>query len=127
MGTSTIFKRFNDLHGNLSKMSKKELEEIDALHPFGEQNVTVRGWSVSMELHNGNFYPLIWWHGRLIHLKDAPRLLTNKHYNKYKGKYERFSDWTLLRVYLEAELKALDKEYKRTMAKQRRDKKRKTF
>jgi len=46
-------------------------------------------------------------------LRDAPLSLANKHYNKYTGKYSQISDWTLLKRYLEQELKELDAVYKR--------------
>ncbi|MFH1200405.1 MAG: hypothetical protein V1708_05025 [Candidatus Micrarchaeota archaeon] len=123
MGTSTIFRRFNDLHGNLAGMSKEDLEKIDQLSPWRAENESVRGWSILMELHNGNFNPLVWWHGRLFHLKDAPLLLTKKYYNRYTGKNSPASEWTLLRKYLEHELKELDKVYKRARAKEYRMKK----
>jgi hypothetical protein len=120
MGTSTIFKRFNDLHLDLARMSKKDLKKIDRLSPWAEEKEYVHGWSAEMELHNGNFYPLIWWYGRLMHLKDAPKLLNKKYYNKYTGKYSRYSEWSLLKSYLEHELEWLDKEYKRERAKEYR-------
>ncbi len=113
MGTSTIFRRFNDLHGTLASMSKEDLEKIDKLSPWRAEKESVHGWSILMELHNGNFHPLVWWYGQLFHLRDAPRLLTKKYYNKYTGKYLPASEWTLLKKFLEHELKELDKEYKK--------------
>ncbi len=122
MGTSTIFRRLNDLGGKLSTMSKEELEKIDNLSPWNGEKESVRGWNVLMEPHNGNFYPLIWWYGRLMRLEDAPQLLAKKHYNKYTGKYSPSSEWTLLKKYLEYELKKLDKEYKKLRRKSKRGK-----
>lgn len=126
MGTSTLFRRLNDLRTPLAGMSKADLEKLDKMSPWGgAEKERVGGWSILMELHNGNFHPLIWWYGRLIHLKDAPKMLTGKYYHKYSGKYSRSSEWTLLRKYLEAELKELDKEYLRFKARQYRNKKKK--
>lgn len=117
MGTSTIFKRFNDLSGRLSELSKEELGKIDRLSPWSAEKESVSGWSAVMELHNGNATPLIWWYGRLIRLTDAPGLLTKQYYNRYTGKYSQASEWTLLRKYLENELKMLDIEYKKARRK----------
>lgn len=123
MGTSTIFRRYNDWGGRLADMSKEDLEKIDKLSPWNNEKESVRGWSILMELHNGNVHPLIWWNGQMFHLRDAPKLLTKKHYNRYTGKYSQLSEWTLLKTYLERELKALDKEYKKLRTKQYRMKK----
>lgn len=122
MGTSTIFRRYNDVRFDLARMSKEDLEKLDELRPWGAEKESVHGWEALMELHNGNFHPLIWWYGRLFKLHDAPSLLTQRHYNRYTGKYSQASEWTLLRRHLEVELKALDKEYKRTRAKRYRRK-----
>ena len=62
MGTSTIFIRFNDLSRNPSQMTKQELKEFDLMVPYAEEKKRVAGWRAEMELHNGNFHPLIWWH-----------------------------------------------------------------
>jgi hypothetical protein len=43
MGTSTLFKRHNDLGGRLSNMPKEELEKIDNLNPWKEDKEVVRG------------------------------------------------------------------------------------
>lgn len=125
MGTSTLFRRYNDFGARLSNLSKKELKEIDALSPWKEEKGVVGGWSAVMELHNGNFYPLIWWYGRLFHLRDAPKILAKKHYNKYTGKMTREYEWTMLKTIIERELKDLDKEFMRAMARERRMKTRK--
>lgn len=125
MGTSTIFRRLNDLKRPLASMSKEELEKIDKLNPWSPQVDYVGGWDVQMELHNGNFHPLIWWYGGLLHLKDAPRKLDKMPYNRLTGKYTRVSEWTLLKKYLDAELNRLDKEYKKFKRKEYRNKKKK--
>ena len=104
MGTSTIFKRSNDFGGRLADMSKEELEMLDKLSPWKEDKDFVRGWSAIMELHNGNFNPLIWRYGRLFSLDDAPKILTKKYYSRYRGKTMREYEWTLLRRYLDAKL-----------------------
>lgn len=120
MGTSTLFKRHNDFGARLSTLSKKELEEIDMLSPWKEEKGVVRGWSAAIELHNGNFHPLIWWYGRLFHLKDAPKILTKKYYNKYTGKMTREYEWTIVKTTIERELKYLDNEFRKTKARERR-------
>ena len=96
-------------------MPKEDLKKIDESNPWNKERDGARGWSAVMELHNGNFHPLIWWYGRLIHLRDAPTQLANKHYNKYTGKHVRISDWTSI---MERELKELGKEYKKFRARQ---------
>jgi len=121
MGTSTIFKRHNDLGCSLASMSKEELEKLDRLSPWGEKHESVGGWSAVLELHNGNFNPLIWWRGKLFRLQDAPKRLTGKYYNSYTGKYLPASEWTLLKKYLERELKELDREYKCARARRYRE------
>lgn len=109
---------------NLAEMPREELKKIDEMSPWGEKlEERVGGWSILMELHNGNIHPLIWWYGRLLRLEDAPKMLTGKHYNKYVGKDMRASSWALLRRYLEYELKRLDKEYRRIKAREYREKK----
>jgi len=122
MGTSTIFRRYNDLRQNLADMTKEDLEKLDDLSPWGAERERLHGWEALMELHNGNIHPLIWWYGKLFHLRDAPGLLTQRHYNRYTGKYSRASEWTLLKRYLEGDLNALDKEYKRMRARRYRQK-----
>lgn len=104
-------------------MSKKDLKKIDESSPWAENTERIQGREAIMELHNGNVHPLIWWHGRLIHLRDSPRLLTKKHYNKHTGKYSQASEWTLLRKHLERELAELDGEYQRIMRRKQRMKK----
>jgi len=122
MGTSTLFRRYNDLRGRLSNMPKEELRKIDGLSPWKDEKEVVGGWSVIMELHNGDVIPLVWWRGRLFRLRDAPSILTERHYNRYTGKFTPAAEWTLLKRYLEAELERLDKEYKRARARQYRAK-----
>ena len=111
------------MHYDLANMFKEDLKKIDKLSPWAAEKESVNGWSVLIELHNRNFHPLIWWYGQLFHLRDAPRILAKKHYNRYTGKYTRESEWTLLKGCLEKELKYLDKEYKKFKAKEYRSKK----
>jgi hypothetical protein len=108
---------------SLQICQRKNLKKLDESSPWGEEKERVRGWEVVMEIHNRDFHPLIWWYGRLFHLRDAPRLLNNKFYNKYTGKYTRETEWTLVKGIIEKELKYLDKEYKRIRAKEYRLKK----
>jgi len=123
MGTSTIFRRYNDMRYNLANMPKEDLKKLDELNPWTPEKERIHGWEILMELHNGNVHPLIWWYGQLFHLRDAPKLLTKRHYNRYTGKYSQASEWTLLKSHLEREIKALDKEYKKARARQYRKKK----
>ena len=66
-----------------------------------------------MELHNGNVYFLVFWKGRLIRLKDAPKILNKKYYDKYTGKFRREYEWTILKGALLNEITELDKEFKK--------------
>ncbi|MBI5553563.1 MAG: hypothetical protein HY917_02370 [Candidatus Diapherotrites archaeon] len=90
------------------------------MHPWRKENESFRGWSAIMELHNGNFHPLLWWYGRLFHLRDAPKELAARHYSRYRGKTSRSSSWTLLKKYLGCEIQRLDKEYRNARAKENR-------
>lgn len=122
MGTSTLFRRYNDFGARLASMTKKELDGLDKLSPWKEEKESVRGWSVLMELHNGNVEPLVWWEGRLFRLRDAPKLLAGKYYNRYTGKYTRESAWTILKGVLRKEIEMFDEKYKRGRRKSRNKK-----
>jgi len=123
MGTSTIFRRLNDLGGRLASMSKEELEKIDSLSPWKQEIESVRGWNAPLELHNGNAHILVWWYGRLMRIEDAPKQLSRKYYHKYSGKTLNVYEWTVLRKYCQNLLKQLDKEFKRLKRKSKRGKK----
>lgn len=124
MGTTTIFKRWNDLaRRELSKMSKKELKDIDKLSPWSREKEMAHGWSCPMELHNGNINVLIWWHGRLMKLEDAPSELTDKYYNRFRGKRMKEYEWTLLSKYIRNQLDYLDNLFKKIIRKKKLDKK----
>ncbi len=71
MGTSKVYLRYNDFGAHLDRMTKKDLEKLDKLSPYGKNNRFL-GWRVPFELHNGNVYVLIFWKGRLMKLEDAP-------------------------------------------------------
>jgi len=116
MGTTTFFLRHNDLGKPLSKMDKKELEKLDSLSPYGETQ-HYAGWSVPFELHNGNTYALVFWKGRLMKIEDAPKVLSKKYYNKYRGKEVNEYEWTVLKKYMLAEIQRLDKEFKKSLRK----------
>ena len=113
MGTSTLFRRYNDLKTDLSTLSKKQLKDIDNLSPWGDKEKSVLGWDVLMELHNSCFYPLVFWGGRLLKLEDAPKALAKKGYDKYKGKETNKYEWTFLKKFLIYEIERLDKEFKK--------------
>lgn len=114
MGTSTIFRRHNDLHMPLKSMTKEELEKIDKLSPYSTENER-SGWKAALELHNGNVEILVWWKGKLFSLRDAPEKLTKKYYDKYTGKELNIYEWTLLKNITIKEIKEFDKKFKKTL------------
>ncbi len=116
MGTTTFFLRHNDLGKPLSKVGKKELEKIDSLSPYGGKQ-SHAGWSVPFELHNGNVYALVFWKGRLMKIEDAPKVLNKKYYSKHSGKEVNEYEWTVLKKYMLAEIQRLDKEFKKSLRK----------
>lgn len=116
MGTTTFFLRYNDLGKPLSKMDKKELEKLDSLSPYGEMQHHA-GWSVPFELHNGNVYILVFWKGRLMKIEEAPRILNKKYYDKYRGKEVNEYEWTVLKRYILAKIQGIDKEFKKSLRK----------
>ncbi len=116
MGTTTFFLRHNDLGKPFTKMDKKELEKLDTLSPYGETQHHA-GWSVPFELHNGNVYVLVFWKGRLIKIEDAPKTLNKKYYSKYSGKKVNEYEWTVLKKYMLAGIQRLDKEFKKSLRK----------
>ena len=116
MGTTIFFLRHNDLGKSLSKMDKKELEKLDSLSPYDETQHQA-GWSVPFELHNGNTYALVFWKGRLMKIEDAPKVLNKKYYSKYQGKEVNEYEWTVLKRYIMAEVGRLDKEFKKSLRK----------
>ncbi|MBI5036441.1 hypothetical protein HZC09_03785 [Candidatus Micrarchaeota archaeon] len=77
MGTSTIFRRHNDLYQALSGMSKGQLASLDKASPWRAEQDLPSGWSAPLELHNGNVHVLVWWYGRLMRLEDAPKQRRN--------------------------------------------------
>ena len=116
MGTTTFFLRLNDLKKPFDKMSKEELVKIDNLSPYAKAS-HFAGWHAPLELHNGSTYVLVFWKGRLIKLEDAPKVLNKKYYSKYQGKEAKEYEWTVLRKYMSAEMKRLDKEFKKSVRK----------
>lgn len=118
MGTTTFYLRYNDFGRKVSSMNKSELKKFDELSPYKEEN-DLLGWRVPLELHNGNVYPLIFWKGRFMKLEDAPRNLKNKYYNKFTGKTIKKYEWTVLKKFLIYEVERLDKEFKKSLRKQK--------
>jgi hypothetical protein len=116
MGTTTFFLRHNDLGKPLSKMGKKELKKLDILSPYGERQYH-SGWSVPLELHNGNVYALVFWKSRLMKIEDVPNVLNKKYYSKYYGKEVNEYGWTVLKKYIMAEVERLDEEFKKSLRK----------
>lgn len=116
MGTTTIYLKHNDLGSSLNQMSTEDLDKLSRISPYGEDQ-QYRGWSAPLELHNGNVYPLVFWKGKLMKLKDAPKHLNKKYYDKYRGKTLNVYEWTLLRKLVSSELEHLDKEFKRGLRK----------
>lgn len=111
MGTTTFYLRKNDFAGSLEKMTKKELKNLDNLSSYREVPYYM-GWTVPLELHNGNVYVLVFWKGRLIKLEDAPNQLNKKYYNTYSGKTMKEYEWTLLKKMMLSNIEYLDKKFK---------------
>lgn len=118
MGTTTFYLRYNDFGSKLSKLKKKELEILDNLSPYKEDNHAF-GWRVPLELHNGNVYVLVFLKGRLMKLEDAPKILRNKYYDKYQGKTLKEYEWTLLRKMITNEVNCLNKNFKKELKKKK--------
>lgn len=116
MGTTTFFLRLNDRAKPLYEMGKKELERLSDLSPY-DDNPYFGGWQVPLELHNGNVYALVFWKGRLMKIEDAPKVLNEKYYDKYLGKKLNKYEWTMLKRYLLARIEGLDREFKKSVRK----------
>ena len=116
MGTTTFFLRHNDLGKPLNKMGKKELEKLNNLSPY-DDTPHYAGWRVPLELHNGNVYVLLFWQGRLMKIEEAPKLLNKKYYSKHRYKEVNEYEWTVLKKYMLAEIQRLDKEFKKSLRK----------
>ena len=102
MGTTTFFLRHNDLGKPLGKIGKKELEKIDSLSPYGGTQ-SHSGWSVPFE--------------RLMKIEDVLKVLNKKYYSKHSGKEVNEYEWTVLKKYMLAEIQRLDKEFKKSLRK----------
>lgn len=120
MGTTTIYKKMNDLRLSFKNMSKKDLKELEKLSPFRRDSY-YHGWSAPFELHNRNVYVLVFWKGRLMKLEDAPKQLKKKYYDKYTGKIIREYEWTLLKKMILREVEHLDKGFKKEIRKNKRE------
>jgi len=116
MGTTTFFLRHNDLGKPLNKMGKEELKKLNDLSPYAETPYCA-GWQVPLELHNGNVYALVFWKGKLMKIEEAPKVLNKKYYDKYRGKEVNKYEWTVLKKYLLAEIERIDKEFKKSLLK----------
>ena len=116
MGTTTFFLRYNDSGKPLNKMGKEELEKLNNLSPYDETPYYA-GWQAPLELHNGNVYGLVFWKGRLMKIEDAPKILNKKYYSKHHGKEVNEYEWTVLKKYMLAEIQRLDKEFKKSLRK----------
>jgi len=115
MGTSTIFKRHNDFGSRLAGMSKEELEKLDKVSPWaGEQNLPY-GWTAPLELHNSDIHILLWWKGMLIRLENAPEqeILHRKFWNRYKGKTENRSEWSIIKIALRYRIEEAERNYRK--------------
>ena len=116
MGTTTFFLRHNDLRKPLNEMGKAELEKLNNLSPYADET-HFAGWHAPLELHNGNVYILVFWKGRLMKIEDAPKILSKKYCSKHLGKEVNEYEWTVLKKYMLAEIQRLDKEFKKSMRK----------
>ena len=118
MGTSTIYKRMNDLGLFFDDMTKKDLKELNKLSPYRNDSY-YRGWNAPFELHNGNVYVLVFWKGRLMKLEDAPHQLNRKYWDKHRGKTHNLYEWTLLKRLISNEVDYLDKRFKKELKKKK--------
>lgn len=119
MGTSTIYKKMNDLGVSFKDMTKKDLKELGQLSPWGKERF-YRGWNAPLELHNGNINVLIWWKGKLMRLEDASKQLINKYYDKYSGKILKEYEWTILKRLMLREIEYCDKNFKKEILRQKK-------
>ena len=121
MGTTTFCLRHNDLKRKLSGLTKKELDKLDRLSPYGGyDDQHAFGWHTPLELHNGNVYLLVFWKGRLMRLEQAPENLNKKYYDKYTGKTMNIYEWTVLKRFLIAEIERLDNHFKKPLKNKRK-------
>ena len=97
-------------------MGKEELENLNNISPYAETTHHA-GWHVPLELHNGNVYVLVFWKGRLMKLEEAPKALRKKYYSKHLGKEVNEYEWTVLKKYMLAEMQRFDKEFKKSLRK----------
>lgn len=118
MGTTTFYLRHNDGRTSLRRLRKKDLEKLDSLSPFAEEN-SAFGWRAPLELHNGNVYLLVFWEGRLMKLEDAPKILNKKYYNKRSRRVINKYEWTLLKRHMLNSALLLDKEFKKELRKRK--------
>ena len=116
MGTTKFFLRNNDLGKPLNKMGKEELEKLNNLSPYAKTPYH-SGWQVPLELHNGNVYALVFWKGRLMKIEEAPKILNKKYYSGHRCKEVNEYEWTVLKKYILAEIQRLDKEFKKSLRK----------
>ncbi len=116
MGTTTFFLKNNDLGKPLNKMGKEELEKLNNLSPYIEAPY-YSGWQVPLELHNGNVYILVFWKGRLMKIEEAPKILNKKYYSRHHCKEVNEYEWTVLKKYILAEIQRLDKQFKKSLRK----------
>ena len=63
--------------------------------------------------------PMLWyfWKGKLMKIEDAPKVLSKKYYSKYRDKEINEYEWTVLKKYMLAEIQRLDKEFKKSLRK----------
>ena len=120
MGTTTFYLKNNDFGAALENMTKKEIQSLSKLSPYGENNHYM-GWHIPLELHNGNVYSLVFWKGRLMKLEDAMKKLNKKYYDKYRGKTRREYEWTILKKLILNEVEYLDQEFKKTLRSQKNE------
>ncbi len=119
MGTTTIYQKHNDFGRSLRLMSKKEIEIVSELSPYGK-NTSYLGWSVPVELHNKNVYLLVFWKGRMMRLEQARERLINKYYDKYRGKTINMYEWTVLKKFILTQVEYQDSLFKKALQKQKR-------
>jgi len=121
MGTTTIFQRHNDYGKRLSSMEKEELGAIDSISAYSSEEEKRKllpgGWYCPLEVHNSDIEVLLWYRGRLFRLMDAPENLLDFFYNKWKGKVEKRTKWSVARMLLKIQLAEAERRYEKALRK----------
>lgn len=112
-------------------MSKEELERLDNASPWSRDPILPGGWEAPLELHNSDIHILVWWKGMMMRLEKAPEqeILHRKFWNRYKGKTQNRSEWSIIRRALNYRMEEAERTYlkKHRELKKKSDKDRKPY